>query len=223
MKAEFEMAINSSSLTLKELLDSKPTGGEKRMLVLAVRHNSEIQDYGVGAEIRRLTTNLGYWPKVYAEAMILNRPQESMDDRLLEFVQGIVVVIDNCKRNQRHIPFHAAILMWESLRETGHVSQVTAKEMLSTLIDEFARRPHFQATLADLLCLHEKNKVKGSQKVMPTINAYLLANPVLSAAMFKPLKASFLKAMNTFAPEVWMPHCKGPERVDMRLGRDLGL
>ena len=223
MAIDYRIPLDSRVSTLKDLLDSKASAGEKRMLVLAVQHNGENHAYGVGAEIRRLTTNLGYWPRLYVEAMLLNRPCESMDNRVLEYIQGIVLVIDNCKRNQRHIPFHAAILMWESLQESGHVLQVTTGAMLGALIDEFARRPHFQANLTDLLCLHEKNKVKGSTKAMPAINAYLLENPDLTAAMFKPLKASSLKAMNTFSPEVWMPHCQGPERVDLRLGRDLGL
>jgi len=196
---------------------------ERVMQGVAIQHHGDFGSDEIVRDFKKNKTYLGFWPMFYAEVMMLHNPNDDLDNRVGEFAQGLVFGIANSKREHRHIVFQEAVLFWDYLRNSSQVSQTTTIDMIHAVTEEFSRRPQFQRTLSNLFCLNGDNRVEDHAKALPALNAYLLAHQDVAEAMFKPLKGEFLRAMNTYAPEVWKPHCKTSARIDMQMGRDLGL
>lgn len=221
MRIDFPNSFKSAPVSESDLL--RPASNDRSMQEIAILHAAVLRWDDLGKKFKKNAVYLGLWPMYYAEVILLNDQGNSLDDRLNEFVEGMAFGIANSRREHKHIILQEAILFWDYLHSANHVSETKTVDMLRALIDEMSRRPQFGRTLADLFCLNHPNMVEEHKPAQTVIDAFLLQHTDVAEAMFKTLKGSFLKAMNTFNPAVWKPYCQGSARIEMQLGRDLGI
>lgn len=222
MRIDYPKDFISEPASIADLL--RPASNERALQSLALQHSGDYACSDIGHEFRKIAVYLGFWPMFYAEAMILNKLNEPLDDRLEDFVKGMVLGIESSMRIHKHIIFTEAALLWEFLTNAGFVRNVSTQDMLAGIVEEFRGRPQFHRVLTDLFGLHDINAVEDHHKAIPAWNRLLVSHPAIAESLLKPLKPDlFRNAMGILSPEVWKPYSKTSVRLDMQISRDLGL